>query len=177
MVNLTLYTVKAVVMLDSDGGRVLAKYFGTDYANPKDQKAFEKGLYDKTKRAPHGEIILFDNQVVLYRFHEDVFFYIVGMPEENEAMLLVILNAFSDAVSMLLRHQISKRVILENLDLVVLALDETIDEGIVLETDPSAIVARVSKPRENLSDVPLSEQTLIQAYQTAKEKFGTALLK
>jgi hypothetical protein len=50
-----------------------------------------------------GEIILFDNQVVLYRFHEDVFFYIVGMPEENEAMLLVILNAFSDAVSMLLR--------------------------------------------------------------------------
>lgn len=50
-----------------------------------------------------GEIILFDNQVVLYRFHEDVFFYIVGMAEENEAMLLVILNAFSDAVSMLLR--------------------------------------------------------------------------
>ncbi|KAI8347899.1 Longin-like domain-containing protein [Mortierella sp. GBAus27b] len=165
MVNLTLYTVKAVVMLDSEGGRVLAKYFGTDYSSAKDQKAFEK------------EILLFDNQVVLYRFHEDVFFYIVGMPEENEAMLLVILNAFSDAVSMLLRHQISKRVILENLDLVVLALDETIDEGIVLETDPSAIVARVSKPRENLSDVPLSEQTLIQAYQTAKEKFGTALLK
>lgn len=55
MVNLTLYTVKAVVMLDSDGGRVLAKYFGSDYANPKDQKAFEKGLYDKTKRAPHGK--------------------------------------------------------------------------------------------------------------------------
>ena len=104
MVNLTLYTVKAVVMLDSEGGRVLAKYFGTDYASAKDQKAFEKGLYDKTKRAPHGEILLFDNQVVLYRFHEDVFFYIVGMPEENEAMLLVILNAFSDAVSMLLRY-------------------------------------------------------------------------
>lgn len=103
MVNLTLYTIKAVVMLDSEGGRVLAKYFGQDYSSPKDQKAFEKGLYDKTKRAPHGEILLFDNQVVLYRFHEDVFFYIVGMPEENEAMLLMILNAFSDAVSMLLR--------------------------------------------------------------------------
>jgi len=27
------------------------------------------------------------------------------MPEENEAMLLVILNAFSDAVSMLLRYR------------------------------------------------------------------------
>ncbi|KAG0231172.1 Golgi-to-ER vesicle coat component [Actinomortierella wolfii] len=177
MVNLSLYTVKAVIMLDSEGGRVLAKYYGRDYSAAKEQKAFEKGLYEKTKRSPHGEIIMFDNQVVLYRFHEDVFFYIVGMPEENEAMLLVILNAFSDAVSMLLRHQISKRIILENLDLVVLALDETIDDGIVLETDPNAIVARVTKPRESLSDVPLSEQTLIQAYQTAREKFGTALLK
>lgn len=29
------------------------------------------------------------------------------MPEENEAMLLVILNAFSDAVSMLLRYRIA----------------------------------------------------------------------
>jgi hypothetical protein len=105
MVNLTLYTVKAVVMLDSEGGRVLAKYFGSDYTSAKDQKAFEKGLYEKTKRALHGEILMFDNQVVLYRFHEDVFFYIVGMPEENEAMLLVILNAFSEAVSTLLRYR------------------------------------------------------------------------
>lgn len=55
MVNLTLNTIKAVVMLDSEGGRVLAKYFGQDYSSAKDQKAFEKGLYDKTKRAPHGK--------------------------------------------------------------------------------------------------------------------------
>lgn len=46
-------------------------------------------------------------------------------------MLLGVLNAFYDAVSLLLRHQVEKRAILENLDLVVLALDETIDNGCV----------------------------------------------
>lgn len=44
-------------------------------------------------------------------------------------MLSTVLNAFYDSVSILLRHQVEKRAILENLDLVVLALDETVDNG------------------------------------------------
>lgn len=51
MVNLSLYAIKAVVLLDAEGNRVLSKYYGKDYASTKDQKAFEKGLFDKTKRA------------------------------------------------------------------------------------------------------------------------------
>ncbi|RUS23921.1 coatomer subunit zeta-1, partial [Jimgerdemannia flammicorona] len=51
MVNLSLYTVKSVVVLDSEGNRILAKYYGSDYSTPKEQKVFERGLFDKTKRA------------------------------------------------------------------------------------------------------------------------------
>jgi hypothetical protein len=39
------------------------------------------------------------------------------------------LTAFHDAVSLLLRGQIEKRNVLEALDLVLLAADETIDDG------------------------------------------------
>lgn len=55
----------------------------------------------------------------------------IGPEGENELMLQGVLTAFYDAVSLLLRHQVEKRAILENLDLVVLALDETIDNGCV----------------------------------------------
>lgn len=48
-------------------------------------------------------------------------------------MLQNVLVAFHDAVSLLLRHSIEKRSVLENLDLVVLALDETVDDGCVLK--------------------------------------------
>ena len=50
-----------------------------------------------------GEIILYDNQVVLYRNSIDVFFYVVGSVEENELILSSILNAFYDSVASLLR--------------------------------------------------------------------------
>lgn len=52
-------------------------------------------------------------------------------------MLQNVLVAFHDAVSLLLRHQVEKRSVLENLDLVVLALDETVDDGYVLPRDKS----------------------------------------
>lgn len=44
-------------------------------------------------------------------------------------MLQAALLAFHDAVSLLLRGQIEKRNVLEGLDLVLLAADETIDDG------------------------------------------------
>jgi hypothetical protein len=46
-------------------------------------------------------------------------------------MLQSALVAWFEAVSLLLRNQVEKRAILENLDLVLLALDETIDDGCV----------------------------------------------
>lgn len=51
MVNLSLYSIKAVILLDAEGNRVLAKYYGTENNTLKQQKQFEKGLFDKTKRA------------------------------------------------------------------------------------------------------------------------------
>jgi hypothetical protein len=44
-------------------------------------------------------------------------------------MLHLTLNAFHDAVSLLLRGQIEKRNVLEALDMVLLAADETVDDG------------------------------------------------
>ena len=76
-----------------------------------------------------GDILLYNNQLVLYKSSIDLTFYVVGPENENEIMLQNVLLAFHDAVSMLLRHQVEKRSVLENLDLVVLALDETVDDG------------------------------------------------
>jgi hypothetical protein len=47
-------------------------------------------------------------------------------------MLHSALSAFMDAIHLLLRNQVEKRAVLENLDCVILCLDETIDDGCVL---------------------------------------------
>jgi len=46
-------------------------------------------------------------------------------------MLYAALTSFTDALTMLLRNPLEKRGVLENLDLVLLCLDETIDDGFV----------------------------------------------
>jgi len=149
------------LLLDSDSNRLLAKYYQplhsdpkqpttpTHYSTLKEQRAFETGLYEKTRKLngtspilslsllptltnqkeSTGDILLYDNHLVLYKSSLDLTFYLVAPQLENEIMLQSVLSAFYDAVAMLLRHQVEKRSILENLDLVVLALDETIDNG------------------------------------------------
>jgi hypothetical protein len=62
--NLSLYAVNAFIVLDTDGHRVLAKYYSPKgrsqlgepdpnkgLTNLKEQRAFEKGLFAKTKKA------------------------------------------------------------------------------------------------------------------------------
>ena len=63
------------------------------------------------------------------------------------------------------RHEMDRRVMDRNemekqiLQVVMLALDEKIDNGIILEAGPAALVARVSLRAD---DIPLGEQTVAQ---------------
>ncbi|KAH8994597.1 coatomer protein [Lactarius akahatsu] len=180
--NLTLYAVNAFIVLDTDGHRVLAKYYSPkgrmQLGDPdpnkglqtlKEQRAFEKGLFAKTKK-PGGDITLYDGHLAVYRHSLDLIFYVLGGPQENELMLYSALSAFMEAINLLLRNQVEKRAVLENLDCVILCLDETIDDGIIVETDSTTIGSRVSRPRADSTDIVINEQTILNAYQTVKEK-------
>ncbi|WOO80881.1 Coatomer subunit zeta [Vanrija pseudolonga] len=192
MANLSLYTVTALLILDADGNRVLAKYYapphdtagtfaaelGVGAGGPgqaglqtlKEQRAFEKSVWEKTRRGA-GDIHPLPPHLVLSRATTDLHFHIVGsLATSNELMLQGALTAFHDAVSLLLRGQIEKRNVLESLDLVLLAADETVDDGIILETDAAAIASRVSRPKPDTTDIVINEQTLLNAYSTFKER-------
>ena len=86
-----------------------------------------------------------------------------------------VLNALYDAVSIMLRKNVEKRFLLDHLDGVLLAIDELVDGGVVLEADANNIVQRVAL--KNDTDVPLTEQTVAQVLQTAKDQLKWSLLK
>jgi len=81
-------------------------------------------------------------------------------------------TAFYDALSILFKNQLEKRVLLDNLDVLLLTLDETFDDGIIVETDSSSIASRVSKSRSDTSDIVINEQTIINAYGTLKDRLA-----
>ncbi|CAM6097510.1 unnamed protein product [Calypogeia fissa] len=179
--------IKNILLLDSEGKRVAVKYYSDDWATLASKMTFEKSLFTKTQRTSAraegkvsvasnewvegdllAEIGMFDGYIVVYKFISDLQFYVTGGDEENELILATVLQGFFDAVGILLRGNVEKKTVLENLDLVLLTLDEIVDGGIILECDANVIAGRVAM-RGADADVPLSEQTISQALATAKE--------
>jgi coatomer subunit zeta len=125
----TLYTIKGMVIMDNDGNRILAKYYDKNvFPTVKEQKAYEKNLFNKTHRA-NSEIIMLDGLTVVYKSNVDLFFYVMGGKQENELILLSVLNCLFDTISLILKKNVEKRALLDNLDVVMLAFDEICDGG------------------------------------------------
>lgn len=77
-----------------------------------------------------------------------------------------------------IRNVIDKRTIVENYDIVALTIDEVVDDGVILETDPAAIVARVSKPPQHdvsVKGIDLSEQGLLNVWEFGKKQLAERL--
>ncbi|KAF7240316.1 Coatomer subunit zeta-1 [Varanus komodoensis] len=169
----SLYTVKAILILDNDGDRMFAKYYDDTYPTVKEQKTFEKNIFNKTHRTD-SEIALLEGLTVVYKSSIDLYFYVIGSSYENELMLMAVLNCLFDSLSQMLRKNVEKRTLLENMEGLFLAVDEIVDGGVILESDPQQVLHRVAVRGE---DVPLTEQTVSQVLQSAKEQIKWSLLR
>ncbi|KAH6773563.1 SNARE-like superfamily protein, partial [Perilla frutescens var. hirtella] len=172
-------SVKNILLLDSEGNRVASKFFSDDWPSNKAKETFEKAVFTKTQKTnarTEAEITMFESNIIVYKFVQDLHFYVTGGEDENEVILASVLQGFFDAVGILLRDNVDKREALENLDLILLCIDEIVDGGIILETDASSIASKVSSHSID-SGAPLSEQTLSQALATAREHLTRSLLQ
>ncbi|GMJ12568.1 hypothetical protein HRI_004926000 [Hibiscus trionum] len=172
-------SIKNILLLDSDGNRVAVKYYSDEWLTNSAKEAFEKALFSKTQKTnarTEAEIAMFENHIVVYKFVQDLHFFVTGAEGENELILVTVLQGFFDAVGLLLRGNVDKKEALENLDLVLLCLDEIVDGGVILETDANAIAGKVASHSVDAA-APLSEQTISQALATAREHLARSLLK
>uniref|UniRef100_A0A9J8AAT0 Coatomer subunit zeta n=1 Tax=Cyprinus carpio carpio TaxID=630221 RepID=A0A9J8AAT0_CYPCA len=149
------------------------KYYDDTYPTVKEQKAFEKNIFNKTHRTD-SEIALLEGLTVVYKSNIDLYFYVIGSSHENELMLMSVLNCLFDSLSQMLRKNVEKRALLENMEGLFLAIDEIVDGGVILESDPQQVVHRVALRGD---DVPLTEQTVTQVLQSAKEQIKWSLLR
>uniref|UniRef100_A0A3Q2XAQ4 Coatomer subunit zeta n=1 Tax=Haplochromis burtoni TaxID=8153 RepID=A0A3Q2XAQ4_HAPBU len=169
----SLYTVKAVFILDNDGNRLLSKYYDPElYPSMKEQKTFERNVFNKTHKADN-EIAFLEGMTIVYKSSIDLFFYVVGSAQENELMLMSVLNCLFDSTSHILRKNVERRCLLENMEGVFLVVDEIIDGGVILESDPQQVLQKVNYRVRFLSVIP---QNLLYQYNHWKFKQKTSVL-
>ena len=184
MMNPSLYTIKAIFILDNDGQRLVSKYYDTIFDTIKEEKDFEKNLFTKTSKS-EGEIIMIDNLTIVYRSSIDLHFYVVGSTSENEIMLVSVLNCLFDSISLILKkNMVEKKYLLDYLDAAFLIINEICDNGILLETDPAQIVQRIGFKEGASGDINaagitglLGEQSVMDVVKSAREQLKWSILR
>ncbi|KAK4410497.1 Coatomer subunit zeta-3 [Sesamum angolense] len=170
--------IKNILLLDSEGKRIAVRYFTDEWPTNTGKLAFEKSIFTKTQKTSarsEAEITMLEDNIIVYKFVQDLHFFVTGSITENELILATVLQGFFDSVTLLLRNNVDQREALENLDLILLCFDEIVDRGVVLETDASVIAGKVAN--HSIDDgSTLSEQTISQALATAREHLTRSLL-
>ena len=135
----TLDTVKALMILDNDGNRILVKYYDNQtFPSVAAQKKFEKSLFTKTHKVmleglstswswnwptllhqANAEIIMLDGLTCLYKSSVDLFFYVVGSGQENELLLMSVLDCLFNACSGILRKNVDKKSLCDNMEVLL----------------------------------------------------------
>jgi len=141
--------ISAIIITDTDGERLVAKFWSpADFPDAAAELEFQKRLFKKVKAAGSGaradaEVLVLEGFTVVFKAGPDVTFAVVGPGEENDLMLVAVLDALWDTMSLLLKGAVDKRAILAQLELLLLALDELVEGGVPFELDPHTIEARV----------------------------------
>lgn len=154
-------TLKAIVILDSEGKETLSKYFDEQIIT----KQFEKKLFIKTKsHRIKDEILIIDNLLVVHRFVVNLHLYVIGNRGENPLILDSVATCLVEVMSTLLNTKsVEPKSVYDNLTQVILALDEMCEDGLIIETDPNLVLQRVCLKDE------VMEQSMAQKIQSATE--------
>ncbi|KAI6654151.1 Coatomer subunit zeta-1-like isoform X5 [Oopsacas minuta] len=174
----SLETVKAILILDNNGDRIVSQYFNDPlHTSYKDQRTFEEKIFKKTKKSD-SEIILLDHMTVVYRSSIDLLFYVIGSVNENELMLMGLLNTLFESLNLVLKRNLEKKAIVTSLNVVLMILDEICNGGVILECDSNLVAQRVTVSRHEESTYKeiLSEQSIGSVLQTAKETLKRSIL-
>eukprot|EP00428_Durinskia_dybowskii_P065205 CAMPEP_0170373898 /NCGR_PEP_ID=MMETSP0117_2-20130122/10312_1 /TAXON_ID=400756 /ORGANISM="Durinskia baltica, Strain CSIRO CS-38" /LENGTH=191 /DNA_ID=CAMNT_0010628815 /DNA_START=35 /DNA_END=610 /DNA_ORIENTATION=+ len=169
--------VNSLVVLDIEGDRLFAKYY--DGRKKPEQSALELTLHKKTKTVSaktEAEVLLIDQEIAVFKSGIECKFFITGPVAENELVLVGVLDCIFDTVSTLLKGQVDKRTMLDNLELILLTIDEVLDSGHIMELDPLAVVSRVlMKAADNAQAQTIGDLSISQALGLARDQFLKSL--
>ncbi|CAE7413767.1 unnamed protein product [Symbiodinium microadriaticum] len=177
--------ISCLLVLDSDGERIIAKYYNGKAKT--EQTKFEAMLQKKTKFLnfrSDAEVILLDQEIVVVKGSTDCKLIICGSVDENELILVSVLDAVFDTILTLLRGQFDKRVMLDNLELILLTIDEVLDHGQIMELEATSVASRVlmkgsadvgGAMNNQATAAAVGDMTISQALGLARNQFIKSL--
>ncbi|BFU25022.1 clathrin adaptor complex small chain subfamily protein [Entamoeba histolytica HM-1:IMSS-B] len=144
-VNMNTPTIKALIIIDLDGKRLYSKFYEKNPNVPlHKQHDIETRIAKAVSGKGNSELFLLDKYVVLYRMVSDLIIAALTDPQENELFVSNALNCIVEGFEIIFDKGLDKKIALEFYDKIAIAIDEVIDDGIILEVDSEEMANRVS---------------------------------
>ena len=104
-----------------------------------------------------NDVMTVEQYVAVFRIYTDMTIYILGSKDDNELILSNVLDTIHDCFDKLFKHNIERKSMIDNMTAVILVIDETIDQGIIMSTDQQTILKRINlKSAQTHSNVQAS---------------------
>ena len=142
-----LTRIKCIFLYSQSGTRITAQYY--DNTIPEDKRAsFENAIHSRASSDFDSQVMQHDDYIVVFRKVDDVCLYVVSDLKANELLLDEIIDTIFTALSLIFKKT-SADSLIQQIDLLYLLLDETIEQGFVFEGDPEVVAARVLLKDDN----------------------------
>nr|PVC53459.1 hypothetical protein MACL_00000049 [Theileria orientalis] len=167
MTNFNITQVEAILILGEEGEKIAVRYYKLHPSSQlsiaeNDQVVFEKSLVNQLEQARLANVVhdclLIENHLVVFSVLADVYVVVVGHLSENELILSQLCKNVESVLDYITGYDIKKEAIYQKLGSVFLLLDDVVDGGIIMETDPEIVIKRLKRKDTDSADhVPVKQ--------------------
>ena len=144
-----LKTILGIVLIEKTERRILVTYNGNgSLSDPQTQRDFERStctllnsLYEKAEGETH--VLTVEGRLIVVNIYSDFYMLIAAEEHENEVVLLDLLNTIHGAALVFCGKEVETKLVYRFFPEMALMLNEVFDNGLVLCTSSSELVARV----------------------------------
>ena len=133
--------IKFIIILDNNGKLIYAKYF-IDKEQER-QREFEKQLCFQVKNLniSQDELDIFniDDYNVFVKIIGEIAYFIGVNEDDNECLGYNFCKIFENCLGSITNDNFDRKKIFNNLDKIMLIIDEMVDNGLIINTDPDSI--------------------------------------
>ena len=138
--------IKFIIILDNSGKLIYGKYFIDK--DQERQREFEKQLCFQVKNLniSQGELDIFniDDYNIFVKIIGEIAYFIGVNEDDNECLGYNFCKIFENCLGSITNDNFDRQKIYDNLDKIMLIIDEMVDNGLIINTDPDSIEKLIS---------------------------------
>ena len=99
-----------------------------------------------------NNIMNVDAYVACFRCYEDLAIYVLGDGKQDNVLILAsVLDTIHECFNTVFKNNIERKSLINNMTGVILVIDELIDQGVIMQLEPTVILQRITSKGDSIS--------------------------